>query len=101
MSISERKAVRQWSNKYVDVVYYRYSFYISVTCKSRRRINTVMDLLYCYGLSFDISYHSKAGNYGKVDFQIPVFVGPDYERRDVCRDILYKILDGTVDLDEI
>lgn len=96
MGISAIESNKQYSNKYVDVVYDRRSYNFAVTCKSRNRIITVMSMLYSYGLSFDISWHAGSHNYGKVRFQVPVFVGQDSDRQALSNKILDELLDGKV-----
>ena len=56
-----------------------------------------MSMLYSYGLSFDISWHAGSHNYGKVRFQVPVFVGHDSDRQALSNKILDELLDGKVE----
>lgn len=97
MGISAIESNKQYSNKYVDVVYDRRSYNFAVTCKSRNRIIMVMSMLYSYGLSFDVSWLAGSHNYGKVKFQVPVFVGHDSDRQALSNKILDELLDGKVE----
>lgn len=56
----------------------------------------VMSMLYSYGLSFDVSWLAGSHNYGKVKFQVPVFVGHDNDRQSLSNKILDELLDGKV-----
>ena len=56
----------------------------------------VMSMLYSYCLSFDVSWRAGSHNYGKVKFQVPVFVGQDSDRQSLSNKILDELLDGKV-----